>query len=118
MLHSHILLPVNPERLFPKQEQRLQAVSGAQPEEIYFTSGGTESDNWAIKGMPRYDDRRATITSQIEHHAILHACESIERLGYPVAYLPVDNEGIVSPDMLSSFITDETRLVSVMLVNN
>lgn len=91
---------------------------GAQPEEIYFTSGGTESDNWAIKGMLRYADYRATITSQIEHHAILHACESIERLGYPVAYLPVDNEGIVSPGMLSSFITDETRLVSVMLVNN
>lgn len=91
---------------------------GAQPEEIYFTSGGTESDNWAIKGMPRHDDRRETITSQIEHHAILRACESIERLGYPVGYLPVDNEGIVSQDMLSSFISDKTRLVSVMLANN
>ena len=84
----------------------------AQPREIIFTSGGTESDNWAIKGMPRYDNRRVTITSQIEHHAILHACKSIERLGYPVAYLPVDNEGIVSPNMLSAIITDETSLVS------
>ena len=91
---------------------------GAQPEEIYFTSGGTESDNWAIKGMPRHDDRRETITSQIEHHAILRACESIERLGYPVGYLPVDNEGIVSQDILSSFILVKTRLVSVMLANN
>lgn len=91
---------------------------GAQSEEIYFTSGGTESDNWAIKGMLQYGDHRATITSQIEHHAVLHACEAIERLGYPVAYLPVDDKGIVSPTMLSSFITDETKLVSVMLVNN
>ena len=91
---------------------------GAQSEEIYFTSGGTESDNWAIKGMLQYGDHRATITSQIEHHAVLHACEAIERLGYPVAYLPVDDKGIVSTTMLSSFITDETKLVSVMLVNN
>ena len=91
---------------------------GAAPEEIYFTSGGTESDNWAIKGMLQYGDHRATITSQVEHHAVLNACESIERLGYPVRYLPVDREGIVSPDMLSSVITDKTRLVSVMFVNN
>ena len=107
-----------PRKALSEARTTIASCIGAQPEEIYFTSGGTESDNWAIKGMPRYDDRRATITSQIEHHAILHACESIERLGYPVAYLPVDNEGIVSPDILSSFITDETRLVSVMLVNN
>ena len=98
--------------------KQLAGVIGAKAGEIFFTSGGTESDNWAIKGMLRHDDRRATITSQIEHHAILHACESIERLGYPIVYLPVDNEGIISPDMLSSFITDETTLVSVMLVNN
>ena len=107
-----------PKKALSEARATIASCIGAQPEEIYFTSGGTESDNWAIKGMLRHDDRRATITSQIEHHAILHACESIERLGYPIVYLPVDNEGIISPDMLSSFITDETTLVSVMLVNN
>ena len=107
-----------PKKALSKAREIIASCIGAQAEEIYFTSGGTESDNWAIKGVPRHNDRYATITSRIEHHAILHACESIERLGYPVVYLPVDNKGIVSPEMLSSFITDETGLVSVMLVNN
>ena len=107
-----------PKKALSEARATIASCIGAQPEEIYFTSGGTESDNWAIKGMLQYGDHRATITSQIEHHAVLHACEAIERLGYPVAYLPVDNKGIVSPTMLSSFITDETKLVSVMLVNN
>lgn len=88
---------------------------GAAPEEIFFTSGGTESDNWAIKGSAFSDaDKRATITSMIEHHAILKACESIERLGYPVAYLPVDSTGTVQPGLLSEWITDRTRLVSII----
>lgn len=91
---------------------------GALPEEIYFTSGGTESDNWAIKGLLEPDDRRVTMTSQIEHHAILHTCDAIERMGYPVVYLPVNHLGIVAPEILDSIITDQTRLVSVMLVNN
>lgn len=92
---------------------------GAAPEEIFFTSGGTESDNWAIKGSAFSDaDKRATLTSMIEHHAILRACESIERLGYPVAYLPVDSTGTVQPGLLSEWITDRTRLVSIMLANN
>ena len=91
---------------------------GAEPEEIFFTSGGTESDNWAIKGLLEYGDQRSTITSQIEHHAVLHACEAIERLGYPVAYLSVDSRGIVTPEELSRMITEQTKLVSVMMVNN
>lgn len=91
---------------------------GANPEEIFFTSGGTESDNWAIKGMLQYADQRVIITSQIEHHAILHACEATERLGYPVIYLPVNSKGIVTPDTLTKSITRNTKLVSVMLVNN
>ena len=62
-----------PKKALSEARATIASCIGAQPEEIYFTSGGTESDNWAIKGMPRYDDRRATITSQIEHHAILHA---------------------------------------------
>lgn len=91
----------------------------ASPEEIYFTSGGTEADNWAIKGSAFYDpNKRATITSCIEHHAVLNACASIERLGYPVAYLNPDREGVIAENSLSSVITPNTRLVSVMTANN
>lgn len=92
---------------------------GAAPEEIYFTSGGTESDNWAIKGSAFSDPlKRATITSSIEHHAILHACTDIERLEYPVTYLPVNPRGEVSPQTLQEWTTDQTRLVSIMFANN
>ena len=91
---------------------------GAQSEEIYFTSGGTESDNWAIKGCAETNIKHHTITSQIEHHAILNACKRIENFGYPVDYLPVDNQGIVSCDELEKSIQDNTKLVSVMMVNN
>ena len=66
-----------PKKALSEARATIASCIGAQPEEIYFTSGGTESDNWAIKGMPRHDGRWATITSQIEHHAILHACESM-----------------------------------------
>ena len=91
----------------------------AEPEEIYFTSGGTESDNWAIKGVAFADsEKHAIITSQIEHHAVLRACEDIENLGYPVAYLPVTEEGVVITEALNSVITPNTRLVSIMFANN
>ena len=91
---------------------------GALEEEIYFTSGGTESDNWAIKGTIRQGDTRLIITSQIEHHAVLNACLSVERMGFPVRYLPVDREGIVDAESLKAAISDQTKLVSVMLANN
>ena len=91
----------------------------ADPEEIYFTSGGTESDNWALKGtMFAYGDNRTLITSKIEHHAIIRSAEAIERMGFPVVYLPVDSSGIVTEDILSQFISDSTKLVSIMLSNN
>ena len=91
----------------------------AAPEEIYFTSGGTESDNWAIKGSALSDpQKQATITSKIEHHAVLKACATIEQLGYPVVYLPVTNEGIICPGTLEHYMTNTTKLVSVMLANN
>lgn len=91
----------------------------AEPEEIFFTSGGTESDNWALKGMTmRNWNQRAIITSAFEHHAVLHACETIERAGYPVAYLWPDAKGIVTVDALKSYITEETFMVSVMFANN
>lgn len=91
----------------------------ALPEEIYFTSGGTESDNWALKGvMYVYGDQRTLITSAIEHHAVLNAAAAVERMGYPVAYLPVTSEGIVLPSTLEEIVGKTTKLVSIMLVNN
>lgn len=91
----------------------------AEPDEIYFTSGGSESDNWALKGsMLVNGDNRALITSEIEHHAILNAAASIERLGYPVIYLPVNSTGMVLPELLAKHITSNTKLVSIMFANN
>lgn len=98
--------------------QTIASCIGALPEEIFFTSGGTESDNWAIKGSLRYGDSRAIITSQIEHHAILNACRAVENLGYPVVYLPVDRNGIISAKTLNNYISNNTKLVSIMLANN
>lgn len=92
---------------------------GAEPEEIFFTSGGTESDNWAIKGVAyNSPSKKAVITSAIEHHAILRACADIEKQGYPVAYLPVTARGTVSIEALHNVITHNTALVSVMFANN
>ena len=92
---------------------------GADPEEIFFTSGGSESDNWVIKSSAFSDfEKRATITTAFEHHAILHSCEAIERLGYPVAYMKPTADGQITPEILEKYITDRTRLVSVMLANN
>lgn len=90
---------------------------GALPEEIYFTSGGTESDNWAIKGIMA-GSHGSMITSQIEHHAVLHACNAVERLGVRVEYLPADRNCVVQPEALKERITQNTRLVSVMMANN
>ena len=91
----------------------------AEPEEIYFTSGGTESDNWAIKSAVSVNtNKQVIITSKIEHHAVLRACEFVEKLGCDVVYLPVTEEGVVATDFLSSTITPSTHLVSIMLANN
>ena len=91
----------------------------AEPEEIYFTSGGTESDNWAIKGVALANlEKNVIVTSQIEHHAILRACETLEKHGYPVAYLPVNRDGVVTAETLESLITFSTSLVSIMFANN
>lgn len=92
---------------------------GAEPEEIFFTSCGSESDNWVIKGSAFADaEHRATITTAFEHHAILHSCAAIERMGYPVAYLYPTADGQITGETLSRVITDSTRLVSVMYANN
>lgn len=91
---------------------------GAAPDEIYFTSGGSESDSWAIKGTALYGGtKKCVITSQIEHHAVLRACEQLEYLGYPVAYLQPERDGKILPETLETMI-DSPVLVSVMLANN
>lgn len=92
---------------------------GALPEEIYFTSGGTESDNWVIKSSALFDsEKRTTVTSAFEHHAILHSCAVIERFGCPVIYMLPSDDGYITPEILEKHITDNTRIVSVMLANN
>lgn len=108
-----------PKKALKEARETIASCIGAEPEEVFFTSGGTESDNWAIKGSAFSDvERRATITSAFEHHAILHSCEAIERLGYPVAYLKPNEAGVVTPSVLQRIITDRARLVSIMFANN
>ena len=108
-----------PKKAIQEARETIASCIGALPEEILFTSGGTESDNWAIKGTAfRNYNYRTTITTAFEHHAVLHACEAIERLKYPVAYMWPDKNGTITPDELARHITDETLLVSVMYANN
>lgn len=103
-----------------KEAREIIALSvGAKPKEIYFTAGGTESDNWAIKGtMLSPGERKEVITSEIEHHAVLNSVESIKNLGFSVRYLSVDSFGIVQPETLRQTISSQSKLVSVMLSNN
>jgi len=95
-------------------------VLGAEPDEIYFTSGGSESDNWAIKGVAFANRKNGNhiITSAIEHHAVLHTCQYLEKNGFTVTYLPVDSAGLVNPQELEKAITDKTILISIMYANN
>lgn len=90
----------------------------AKPEEIYFTSGGTESDNWAIKGICLPGEGKRLITSEIEHHAILNSAETVKRMGADVVYLKPTSEGVITVDELKKVITSKTTMVSVMLANN
>ncbi len=93
---------------------------GAQKGEIFFTSGGSEADNWAIKGVmeKNKDKGNHLITTMVEHHAVLHTCEYLEKQGFSVTYLPVDEYGMVSAENVKNAITDKTVLVSVMFANN
>jgi cysteine desulfurase len=100
--------------------ERVAALIGANAREIFFTSSGTEADNWAvIEGAEsRAKKGNRIITTKIEHHALLHSCEYLEKKGYAVTYLDIDGEGFVDPADLERAITDKTTLVSIMFANN
>lgn len=120
----------NPSSIYRKASASQAAVSkareqvanalGAESSEIFFTACGTEADNWAIKGAAFANQKKGKhiISSQIEHHAVLHSLEYLEKQGFSVTYLPVDSEGKVSPEDLKNAITDETILVTIMMANN
>ncbi|HNQ32800.1 MAG TPA: aminotransferase class V-fold PLP-dependent enzyme, partial [Methanoculleus sp.] len=97
---------------------RVAAAIGADPGEVFFTAGGTEADNWAIKGTALRGKGDHIVTSAIEHHAVIQPCRALERQGYRVTYLPVDEFGRVDPADAEDAIADETILVSVMAANN
>jgi len=102
------------------RRQVAKALNAAREDEIYFTSGGTESDNWAIKGAALSNAKKGKhiITTAIEHHAILHTCEFLEKQGYEVTYLPVNQDGLVTVEQVAEAIRPDTTLVSVMFANN
>lgn len=103
-----------------RQREIIAGVLGAKDNEIYFTAGGTESDNWALTAAAEAYAAKGKhiITSRIEHHAILHTCEYLEKRGYEVTYLDVDENGLVNPADVEAAIRPDTILVSIMYANN
>lgn len=103
-----------------ESREAVATVLGCRPNEVIFTSGGTESDNTAIKGgaFASKQEGNHIITSSIEHHAVIHTCQFMERFGFEVTYLPVDRYGLVSIEDLEKALNDKTILVTIMLANN
>jgi cysteine desulfurase len=99
---------------------RVSKAINAESNEIYFTGGGSEADNWALKGIAYAHKKKGNhiITTNIEHHAVLHACEFLEKQGFEITYLPVDKLGFININDLQNAITDKTILVSIMFANN
>lgn len=110
----------NAKKALERARETIAEIVDADPTEIYFTSGGSESDNWAIKSIAGEYKSKGThvITTQIEHHAVLNSCQYLEELGYEVTYLPVDHFGFVHLEDLSDAIIPQTTLISVMYGNN
>ena len=108
-----------PKKAIQEAREIIASCIGAYPEEIFFTSGGSESDNWALKSTAFCDKKhRATITTAFEHHAILNTAKTLEMMDHPVAYLWPNQEGTILPETLLQYITDETLMVSIMCANN
>jgi len=103
-----------------KAREKVADFIGAKPEEIVFTSGGTEADNFAIKGVAYANEKKGKhiITSSIEHHAVLNPCKYLEKQGFQVTYIPVDRYGLFNPDEVKKAITKETILITIMHANN
>lgn len=102
-----------------RARRQVAGAIGAKDSEIYFTSGGTESNNWAIMGYAHANpEKKHIITTKIEHHAVLHVMEALEASGYEVTYLDVDQQGRVEPSALEAVIRPDTLLVSIMMANN
>ncbi|MCI0622634.1 MAG: cysteine desulfurase, partial [Acidobacteria bacterium] len=108
------------EEAVEESRARIATLLHADPREIIFTSGATESDNLAIKGLAEaYGERgRHVITAQTEHRAVLDSCRFLEEKGFQVTYLPVDSTGLVDPEQVRKAITDKTLLVSLMFANH
>ena len=100
--------------------KKIAYLIGANPSEIVFTAGGTEADNYAIKGIAWANQKKGNhiIASKIEHHAVLHSCQFLEKQGFKVTYLPVDKYGLIDPEDVKKAITDKTILVTIMHANN
>jgi cysteine desulfurase len=98
--------------------EKIAKIIGADANEIYFTSSGTESDNWAIKGVMELNPSKHIITSSIEHHAVLNVCKYMEKKGFSVSYIPVDKKGFINIEEFKKQIKDDTKLVSIMYANN
>lgn len=109
-----------PRKAVASARQTIADCIGATPDEIFFTSGGTEADNWALTGVAfRQPGFKCDIISScIEHHAILHTCDFLKHMGYGITLLPVDKQGVVALKSLEKHIKDTTRLVSIMFANN
>ncbi len=109
------------ERAVLDARARVAACLGADPKEIFFTAGGSESDNWAIKGIAdklSAKGKKHIITSVFEHHAVLHTCEFLEKHGFEVTYLPVSADGLIDPQQVADAIREDTALVTIMYANN
>ena len=110
----------NSKKAIENAREKVAAAFNAEPKEIIFTSGASEADNWAIKGIAYSlkDKGNHIITTKIEHHAVLHTTEFLEKQGYDVTYLDVDEDGLISLEQLEASITDKTILISVIFANN
>ena len=107
--------------LMDDARERIARVFNCKPNELYFTSSGTEADNWAIKGAAmrmKKKGRTHIVTSKIEHHAVLHTCQALEKQGFTVTYVGVDEYGVVDLNELREAVDENTALVAIMFANN